>query len=676
MMDSEFVELPGYQQRRHENYNGNVTPMAQKNAFLHAHNPKHLELLKTLTKLQSLQSLDIAKDLGLPQIIVCGLQSSGKSSVLEAITEIPFPRSEGTCTRFVTKVTLRPDEDTFVQVAIEKKEPLQSQYSDSDFLPITDLENLSDELQAQFDRAADAILGNQRELMFSKNILSITICGPDRPILQILDLPGLITYDTSDKKTNKKNIGLVEDIVVTEMKKPNSTILAVLSAEHELELQGILTVCEEHDPDGERTVGIITKPDEVRDEKVDKWMAVAQGLKDEINTNRRWHVLRNRSREDMRRNTSIEERNAVEEAFFRREPWVHLGADNLGIVTLRTRLSKILLDAASKEFPELATKIGLQLRDNRAELKRHGGDNMTDRKRQDIFSYAAEDLKRRTNDYVDGKYKYDTSSLDASHPIHLRSRIVEQSELFRDRIIFEGHEYASQLEPSGINPDSDLVSIAKKLPDSEMAKLEPISKTRDVEIQEAKKHLDEKRGMELPGTFSPQHINDFFWKQSKPWNSIAQEHVVKVLKHCELYFQKATLMAFGPDSLRSEKPMFSNHEDVAGRVYNRICKGLERMKLEAEGELNKIEIDRTQFQLNFNPRYLAEYRQQRNARNAARAIDAVVKDAALQSRESKRPMPELNPNTLAEHQHRHTQDDRTREEAEDFLKSAWLQYKV
>lgn len=41
----------------------------------------------------------------LPQLVVCGDQSSGKSSVLEAITEIPFPRNENLCTRFATEVS-------------------------------------------------------------------------------------------------------------------------------------------------------------------------------------------------------------------------------------------------------------------------------------------------------------------------------------------------------------------------------------------------------------------------------------------------------------------------------------------------------------------------------------------------------------------------------------------
>jgi hypothetical protein len=51
----------------------------------------------------NLRSLDINHELELPQLVVCGSQSSGKSSVLEAISELPFPRADMTCTRFVTE---------------------------------------------------------------------------------------------------------------------------------------------------------------------------------------------------------------------------------------------------------------------------------------------------------------------------------------------------------------------------------------------------------------------------------------------------------------------------------------------------------------------------------------------------------------------------------------------
>jgi hypothetical protein len=74
----------------------------------------------TTSSLQALQSADQRKVMDivdklrrtglsgiveLPQLVVCGDQSSGKSSVLEAITEIPFPRKENLCTRFATEVS-------------------------------------------------------------------------------------------------------------------------------------------------------------------------------------------------------------------------------------------------------------------------------------------------------------------------------------------------------------------------------------------------------------------------------------------------------------------------------------------------------------------------------------------------------------------------------------------
>jgi hypothetical protein len=48
--------------------------------------------------------------LSLPQLVVCGDQSAGKSSVLEALTEIPFPRNDNLCTRYATEIDLRRGE--------------------------------------------------------------------------------------------------------------------------------------------------------------------------------------------------------------------------------------------------------------------------------------------------------------------------------------------------------------------------------------------------------------------------------------------------------------------------------------------------------------------------------------------------------------------------------------
>jgi len=58
---------------------------------------------KVLDIIDKIKEHDLDRELDLPMLVVCGKQSSGKSSVLEAITRISFPKGENTCTRFVTE---------------------------------------------------------------------------------------------------------------------------------------------------------------------------------------------------------------------------------------------------------------------------------------------------------------------------------------------------------------------------------------------------------------------------------------------------------------------------------------------------------------------------------------------------------------------------------------------
>lgn len=59
-----------------------------------------------LQEIANLKSRGIGEHVNLPQLVVCGDQSAGKSSVLEGITGLPFPRQDGICTRFATEIML------------------------------------------------------------------------------------------------------------------------------------------------------------------------------------------------------------------------------------------------------------------------------------------------------------------------------------------------------------------------------------------------------------------------------------------------------------------------------------------------------------------------------------------------------------------------------------------
>jgi hypothetical protein len=62
--------------------------------------------LKRLSLISNLRSRGVGDHIDLPQLVVSGDQSTGKSSVLEGITGVPFPRQDGLCTRFATEITM------------------------------------------------------------------------------------------------------------------------------------------------------------------------------------------------------------------------------------------------------------------------------------------------------------------------------------------------------------------------------------------------------------------------------------------------------------------------------------------------------------------------------------------------------------------------------------------
>ena len=64
-----------------------------------------------LNQIARVRTKGVGEHISLPQLVVCGDQSAGKSSVLEGITGIPFPRQDGVCTKFATEIILHHHEE-------------------------------------------------------------------------------------------------------------------------------------------------------------------------------------------------------------------------------------------------------------------------------------------------------------------------------------------------------------------------------------------------------------------------------------------------------------------------------------------------------------------------------------------------------------------------------------
>ena len=142
---------------------------------------------KILDLVDHLRQSGLGAVLKLPQLVVCGDQSSGKSSVLEAISQIPFPRKENLCTRFATEIILRHSTNVSVSAKItpDKTRPASEQEELAKFQrsidDVTAFPSLVEE--ATEAMGLEKTLTDDTKRLFSRDVLSVEISGPGRPQL-------------------------------------------------------------------------------------------------------------------------------------------------------------------------------------------------------------------------------------------------------------------------------------------------------------------------------------------------------------------------------------------------------------------------------------------------------------------------------------------------------------
>ncbi|CAB5395673.1 unnamed protein product [Rhizophagus irregularis] len=186
-----------------------------------------------------------------PTIIVFGDQSSGKSTVLQRLTGgLPLPRGS-------TKKN-------------KNREPIHP--SEVDFAVITDLDEL--EIEEKLREAQRYVQNpsinfkNERlppddELSYTKNVVCVTISGPEQMYnLSLVDLPGITRSD-------ENNEAFVLSLVNEYIKKESTILVPVFQATSDIATQCACRLARETDPNGQRTVGVLTKMDRIVDHQSD-----------------------------------------------------------------------------------------------------------------------------------------------------------------------------------------------------------------------------------------------------------------------------------------------------------------------------------------------------------------------------------------------------------------------
>jgi Dynamin family len=102
--------------------------------------------------------------------------------------------------------------------------------------------------------------GDGPKTTFSEDVLRLEIRGPTEEHFSVIDVPGIFKK-TTQGVTTKSDISIVNDMVHHYMGNPRSVMLAVIPCNVDIATQEILERAEEVDPEGIRTLGVLTKPD-------------------------------------------------------------------------------------------------------------------------------------------------------------------------------------------------------------------------------------------------------------------------------------------------------------------------------------------------------------------------------------------------------------------------------
>jgi len=280
-------------------------------------------------------------DLELPQVAVVGCQSSGKSSVLEALVGRDFlPRGTDICTR-------RPLVLQLVYTPATPGRPLEwGEFLHRPGEVFTDFEAIRSEIQAETDRETGFNKG------ISEKQIRLKICSPYVLTMTLVDLPGIARVPVGDQPQDiETRIG---DMILSYIRRESCLILAVTPGNSDLAASDAIKLARQVDPEGRRTIGVITKLD-IMDRGTN---AVPYIRGDVIPLQLGYIGVVNRCQEDINQRRSIRDALASEAAFFQSHPEYAAVASRCSTSALSHTVSSILSAHIQALLPGLAEAIG------------------------------------------------------------------------------------------------------------------------------------------------------------------------------------------------------------------------------------------------------------------------------------------------------------------------------
>ncbi|CAK9831209.1 Dynamin-1-like protein [Anthophora retusa] len=322
-------------------------------------------LIPVINKLQDVFNTVGADAMQLPQIVVLGTQSSGKSSVIESLVGRSFlPRGTGIVTR-------RP---LILQLVYTPKDDREHRNAENGTLDVDEWATFLhaknkiytdfDEIRKEIDNETDRMAGSNKGIC--PEPINLKIYSTSVVNLTLIDLPGITKVPVGDQPEDIES--QIRQLVLKYICNPNSIILAVVTANTDMATSESLKLSKDVDPDGRRTLAVVTKLDlmDAGTDAIDilcgRVIPVKLGIIGVVN----------RSQQDIMNNKSIHDALKDEAAFLQRKyPTL---ANRNGTPYLAKTLNRLLMHHIRDCLPELKARVNVMVSQFQTLLNSYGED--------------------------------------------------------------------------------------------------------------------------------------------------------------------------------------------------------------------------------------------------------------------------------------------------------------
>ena len=340
-----------------------------------------------ISTIDELRDYGLQSFVSLPRIVVVGLQSAGKSSLLESIVGYDFlPRGETVCTRLPLELRL------IHSISADKPFAVFEQDKNT---KIEDFEKVKDLIE----RYTNEIAGDEKGILDKPIIL--TIYSKNVPDLSLVDLPGITKIPVKGSNQPKNIEEITTGLCTKYIKDPRTIILCVVQSNIDVSTSDAIKLGQMYDSNGERTLCALTKID-----LVDRGSNIRNILaNEEVVLKYGYIACKGRSSAEMKQKVTVKEGLEIEEQFFKDKYPDLLEQGLAGTRNLVNRLSMILSKNIQESLPNIIKELREKIEEFEQELRTLGTpmpENKAD-KIQVVLNMVIEFCLAYTNS-IKGKY--------------------------------------------------------------------------------------------------------------------------------------------------------------------------------------------------------------------------------------------------------------------------------